>query len=260
MAEHSNFYILSIRASIAMAIRFARVLKPDWWAPLVDGTYAIVLTLLVIELPSVVLEVLHDYNHQDLGLGALIDSLARIIAGYFAIFLIVWDVWVKKRCLLEISERFFRRSALESFALITSLFLATLLPPFYFVFNAITQQAVKRGPDLASSWLEKIEYDVVVVSMVLLIMMIYAFIGLAASRRIRQLKQRILSHASSGMQPEAEMREACTTLRGLRVDVLMRVVLAPLLFVLGRLFDLPTPIPGLAYALTGLWHAEPKED
>lgn len=57
--------------------------------PLIDGTDAIVLTLLVLELPAFVLDVLHDYIHAELGFVALLDSLISSVAGYLALFLIV---------------------------------------------------------------------------------------------------------------------------------------------------------------------------
>ena len=239
-----------------VALRFAGVVAPRWWGPLIDGVYAIVLTLLVIELPRFLLEVLRDFNHGELGLSALVNSLVRIVAGYLAVFLVVCDMWTKKKSLLEISERFIRHNNLEKIAIIFSLFLVTLLPPMYYVFSEIEQGRVKLG---RFSNFEQIEYNTINASIVLIIVLIYTLIGFGASRRFRQIKQKLFS-PSADQAAQEEMRDACAMLRGVRFDTLIRIVAAPVIVVLLRTLHIPhTPWPGLLYGLTGLWHFELKD-
>ena len=82
----------------------------------------------------------------------------------------------------------------------------------------MTQQLLRQGGHWATAgagWLEQIEFEGVIVSILLIDMLI---------------------------------------------DALIRVVAAPLMFGLGRAFHLATPVPGLIYALTGLWHSGKNDD
>lgn len=69
-----------------LRIRFNRGVSAEAWPPLIDGTYAIILTLLVIELPILVLDLLRDYNHEEIGVLALLASIGRLLFGYLGVF------------------------------------------------------------------------------------------------------------------------------------------------------------------------------
>jgi uncharacterized membrane protein len=100
------------------------------WIGLIDATYAIILTLLVIELPVFILEIvktLHEHSHlSELGIG-----IGSILLGYFAIFTIVYDIWSYHKTLLRDAIQL-RLFAISSGWL---MFIASLVPPFYYLVN-----------------------------------------------------------------------------------------------------------------------------
>jgi len=239
-----------------VALKFSGGVEPRLWPPLIDGTYAIVLTLLVIELPALTLDLLHDYNHEELGVAVLISSLLRLIGGYLGVFLVVYDIWSKKRRLLEISEQHFRISGFENFVVLFSLFLATLLPPLYYVLNQVRQDYLVHPLLGRASWLEQIEIDTVSILFLLDGVLIYVLILLGAIRRCRQIRKR-QSLKLSDQVLATELMDADAQLRALRWDAALRVLLAPLIFIAGRAW-LPPPGPALIYGFSGLWQTRPK--
>lgn len=104
------------------------------WIGLVDGFYSIVLTLLVIELPIVILEsvekIMRIGNWQK-ELFELTITLGVLLVGYYAIFTIIYDIWSYHKTLLFGAKR------LRVFAITTGLilFLSSLAPPFYYLEN-----------------------------------------------------------------------------------------------------------------------------
>ncbi len=101
------------------------------WIGLIDGTYAIILTLLVIELPVIILDLIrecqqhsHTYSELAIGIGAL-------LLGYFAVFTILYDIWSYHKTLLRDAIQ------LRLFAISSSwlMFIASLVPPFYYLVN-----------------------------------------------------------------------------------------------------------------------------
>lgn len=225
-------------------IHFDHGVDPAQWEPLIDGTYAIILTLLVIELPILLLDLLRDFNHQDLGPLLLLEALLRLFLGYLAVFLVVFDIWSKKRRLLEVLGTFGVVSKFESVTLLLSLFLASLLPPLYYVLNQLrldySQQAVRASSraDVVVV-LERIEIDITSLIFFAVGIAIYALIAMAAHLRLCR------------MTP-LEQRQR---LKGLRFDALVRLALAFLILPLYTV--LPTPFPGVLYAITGFWRLEP---
>ena len=118
----------------------------DNWVGLIDGFYSIVLTLLVIELPSVVLETVNKIKHNANNVQILniqtemSTAFGVIIIGYFAIFTIVYDIWSCHKTLLIGAKR------LRVFAITTSLilFVSSLVPPFYYLVNHFALEEVIR--------------------------------------------------------------------------------------------------------------------
>ena len=104
------------------------------WIGLIDGFYSIVLTLLVIELPVIILEMIEKImlvgNFQK-ELWESIITLGVLLLGYFAIFVIIYDLWSYHKTLLFGAKR------LRVFAITTGfiLFLSSLAPPFYYLVN-----------------------------------------------------------------------------------------------------------------------------
>ena len=116
------------------------------WVGLIDGFYSIVLTLLVIELPSVILETVNKIkdnanNVQILNIQTeMSTALGMVIIGYYAIFTIVYDIWSCHKTLLIGAKR------LRVFAITTSLilFVSSLVPPFYYLVNHFALEEVIR--------------------------------------------------------------------------------------------------------------------
>ena len=101
------------------------------WIGLIDGTYAIILTLLVIELPVIILDLIrecqqHSHSFSELGIG-----VGSLLLGYFAVFTILYDIWSYHKTLLRDAIQ------LRLFAISSSwlMFIASLVPPFYYLVN-----------------------------------------------------------------------------------------------------------------------------
>lgn len=101
------------------------------WIGLIDGTYAIILTLLVIELPLIILNLIrecqdHSHSFSELGIG-----VGSLLLGYFAVFTILYDIWSYHKTLLKHAIQ------LRLFAISSSwlMFIASLVPPFYYLVN-----------------------------------------------------------------------------------------------------------------------------
>lgn len=104
------------------------------WIGLIDGFYSIVLTLLVIELPVIILdreEKIMNVGNLQKELWEFIITFGILLLGYFAIFTIIYDIWSYHKTLLFGAKR------LRVFAITTGfiLFLGSLVPPFYYLVN-----------------------------------------------------------------------------------------------------------------------------
>jgi len=227
-----------------LRIRFNRGVSTEAWPPLIDATYAIILTLLVIELPILVLDLLRDYNHEEMGAWALLGSIVRLLFGYLGVFLVVYDIWSKKRQLLDVLALTGRVSKFESATLLLSLFMASLLPPFYYVLNQLRQDygvQVQKLQGAAIASIEKVEVHIFSSLFLVVGISIYALIAFAAHRRIKKITK------ASDRAP----------LFVLRFDVLTRIGLA-LLLPLFYLF-IPAPWPGVMYGLSAFIRLEPDK-
>jgi uncharacterized membrane protein len=101
------------------------------WVGIIDATYGIILTLLVIELPAIILESIEKSKSHGNSPTTLIAATGVLLIGYFAIFTIIYDIWSYHKTLLFDAKR------LRIFALSTGwiLFLSSLVPPFYYLVN-----------------------------------------------------------------------------------------------------------------------------
>jgi len=101
------------------------------WIGLIDATYAIILTLLVIELPTIILESIREVTLETHSAITLAATIGVMIIGYFAIFTVIYDVWSYHKALLADAIK------LRLFALSTGwlLFTSSLIPPFYYLVN-----------------------------------------------------------------------------------------------------------------------------
>jgi len=101
------------------------------WIGLIDATYAIILTLLVIELPTIILDSIKEVSQETHSALTLAATIGVMVIGYFAIFTVIYDVWSYHKVLLADAIK------LRLFALSTGwlLFTSSLIPPFYYLVN-----------------------------------------------------------------------------------------------------------------------------
>ena len=92
---------------------------------LIDGVAAIVLTLLVIEMPIIIIQAVAHAG----GISQIYLSIGMDVTGYFLISLIVYDIWSIQKSLFQSA----RSSASQNLTCISTLWLSTLIPPILYV-------------------------------------------------------------------------------------------------------------------------------
>jgi len=236
-----------------LPLRFEHGIAAVEWPPLVDGTYAIVMTLMVIELPDVAIELLKDLNEDKAAPVIIVAQLIRLLLGYLTVFLITYDVWVKKRRLLAAAEGV--RLAAQTFVSVVSLFLVTLLPPFYFIRNQLHQQEAVLHDLLPGP--QALEILMIETLLIVAAILLYGLIAFGAQRVHRHLLR--FQRFGGGLEQEVESLEPrLHELAKLRRDALFRIVLIPLIVLPCTAMGLPSPLPVLIYALTIFirWHPD----
>jgi uncharacterized membrane protein len=196
------------------------------WIGLIDATYAIILTLLVIELPKVILESIHEHGHRVHSPFSLAVTIGVLIVGYFAIFTVIYDIWSYHKVLLSNAIK------LRVFAITTGwlLFTSSLIPPFYYLVNHYTAELL-LNPGGSRHYL--IYARTCVFALILIIYLILAFLAKMEKRQRGQNLER---------KQELEIIFATALSKAVISTVLM-------LTVAGR-FRLPPPIGVLILALT----------
>ena len=96
---------------------------------LVDGAYAIILTLLVIELPSLIIEVID--SAEEINLDFLTTFIVKDIVEFGLVAAIIFGIWSCHKYFLVR----FRESTYASFLSFVIIFVSTLIPPIYYVSN-----------------------------------------------------------------------------------------------------------------------------
>lgn len=119
-------------------------IKPENWLGFIDAIYAIIMTLLLIELPSSLLDFIKEYEKNPDLHRMLLNSFSLSLLGYLAIFIIVYDIWAHHRVI--VIEAALNRVNLSLGILI--LFLCSLVPPFYHVVSALKHDALSGGVSL----------------------------------------------------------------------------------------------------------------
>lgn len=236
-------------------MRPLRGIETSLWAPLMDGTYAIVMTLLVLELPVISIDLVHQYNHHEIGIWPLVINLLKLILGYFGVFLIIFDIWVKKRRVLSIIQRYCNLNGLESLALLLSLFIATLLPPVMSLCWKVEQEL--RIQTIAGDKNINVESAEVIVFHVLFGvggLLIYVIINLLSRQLYIRLKTR---DTAPDLGPSLkEISIALSKLHGVRRDTASRIIASPII-----LFSWLSPqILMFVYGLIGLWHTDNQRE
>ena len=108
-------------------------LKGEKLLGLVDGAQAIVLTLLVIELPALIVEAM---EHAD-NTSTLAFIIATDLVGYLIAALIIFDIWSLQKAAIESTNP----SRIQSLLCILTLWLSSLVPVFFFLTEKFAQDS-----------------------------------------------------------------------------------------------------------------------
>ena len=102
---------------------------------LIDGAQAIVMTLLVIEMPILIIELVEHVKNSE----ELFFNLTMDIFGYFLAALIIYDIWSIQKSLFQSTKS----SASQNLSCISTLWLATLIPPMLYIAEHFAQTSIK---------------------------------------------------------------------------------------------------------------------
>ena len=198
------------------------------WIGLIDATYAIILTLLVIELPVFILEIvktLHEHSH----LSEIGNGIGSILLGYFAVFTIIYDIWSYHKTLLRDAIQL-RLFAISSGWL---MFIASLVPPFYYLVNHFSVKLLLHyadHPTLAEEGLIRSRTGVYI--LIALLYWILAFLA-----RKEQFQR--------GQSPK--QRRELFQITG---TAMSKCILTLFLMVIANSFRIPPPTPTLLLAIS----------
>ena len=127
------------------------------WIGLLDGTYAIILTLLVIELPALIIELI-NLIEEGISIASVTSSIATHIIGYLFSTILIYDLWglhkgFKNMCL---ASRF------NSIFTMIILWLGSLLPPSIYLVQHYSQKYL-ISQILDEKELSKLSYEIVLI-------------------------------------------------------------------------------------------------
>jgi len=227
-----------------------RGIDTSLWGPLIDGTYAIVLTLLVIELPSLVMELVNEFNHDEIGFRPLATGIVRLITGYLGVFLILFDIWGKKRGILLIIEQYCNVSSYENLAMLLSMFLATLMPPLVYLVWQVQQSSNIQQLNNTAKNVESVEVITFNILFGICTLLIYGLVYLCNGHSYAQLRRKIIAERSDDHRKK--LVDALARLKAIRHDSLARLVASPMVLLAWLSPDMLI----LAYGLSGLWHTD----
>ena len=108
-------------------------LKGEKLIGLVDGAQAIILTLLVIELPALILESIEYTDSTSI----LAYNIATDLIGYLVAALIVFDIWSLQKATIDSTKP----SRIQSLICIATLWLSSLVPVFFFLTEKFAQES-----------------------------------------------------------------------------------------------------------------------
>lgn len=169
--QHRKFFMLP-RALIGDV-------KPENWLGFIDAIYAIVLTLLVIELPSQILDLIKEYEDHPSLHSVIMNGFVASIFGYLAMFVVIYDIWAHHRVVIV-------KAALNRFNLslgILILFLSSVVPPLYHVVSVLRYESLTKEISL-SGVLATMYFDARL-GLYLVGFVIYGCIALVAAKDLR---------------------------------------------------------------------------
>jgi uncharacterized membrane protein len=207
-------------------------IKPENWHGLIDATYAIILTLLLIELPMQIMDVIKEYKlHPNHHLVTL-ESLTYYVFGYLSIFIIIYDIWAHHREI--VSNAVINRVNLSIGIII--LFLSSLIPPLHHIVMELKRELLERENSSIGSF--SFIYDDVRGTSVLVLACIYGCIALIAAKDLRFLRRR-------GSEAESRM----IVLKGLKQSSIATTCVIVLVGVIAVRGHITAPVPLMLVAL-----------
>ena len=105
------------------------------WAGLIDGVQAIVLTLLVLEMPDLIINIIEKASTHQITGDRIAFIVAQQLAGYLLIAIVIYDIWSIHKNLVEN----IKPSKLCSISTLGALWLSTLIPPMFFLLEHFVQ-------------------------------------------------------------------------------------------------------------------------
>ena len=115
-------------------------LKGEKLLGLIDGAQAIVLTLLVIELPALIIEAIEHAGETS----TLTFILATDLVGYLVAALIVFDIWSLQKATIDSTKA----SSVQSLTSIIILWLSSLVPVFFYLTEKFAQDMFSEAHGL----------------------------------------------------------------------------------------------------------------
>ena len=105
------------------------------WIGLLDGTYAIIITLLVIELPALIIELI-SLIEEGISIAKVTSAISTLIIGYLFSTILIYDLWAlhkgfKSMC---VASRF------SSIFTMVILWLGSLIPPSIYLVQHYSQK------------------------------------------------------------------------------------------------------------------------
>ena len=158
-------------------------IKPENWLGFIDAIYAIILTLLLIELPSTIIDLIKEYEQNPNLHWILLNSFVMSIFGYLAIFIIVYDIWAHHR--VAVNEAVINRMNI-SLGVFT-LFMCSLLPPLYHVISTLKHEYVVK--ELGSGGAYSLFFWDARLVLYVILFSVYGCIALIATKDLRFLRR-----------------------------------------------------------------------
>ena len=170
--------------------RFIGDIKPENWLGFIDAIYAIILTLLLIELPTLLLDLIKEFEQHPSFRSIMLQSFALSFFGYLSIFIIVYDIWAHHRMLVIEACKSRINFAIGTFML----FLCSLLPPIYYILSHLRHDLLIGLTHFVG--IHSCIYKDVRVLVFLILFCIYGCVRLVASNDLRDMRLRGDSRAS----------------------------------------------------------------
>lgn len=207
-------------------------IKPENWLGFIDAIYAIILTLLLIELPSTIIDLIKEYEQNPNLHWILLNSFVIAIFGYLSIFIIIYDIWAHHR--VAVNEAVINRMNI-SLGVFT-LFMCSLLPPLYHVISTLKHEYIVKELGSGGAY-SHFFWDARLVLYVILFS-VYGCIALIATKDLRFLRRQ-------GDVPNTRM----ITLRCLKRSSIAMVVVILLVSFFSLMGYMTPPAPIVVVAL-----------